>query len=168
MKVFNQHRRIYSTSKDELGKLIDTLSSENDLLWPHKLWPKMKFDKPLCCGANGGHGPIRYFVEEYQATSIIKFRFTGPSGFNGYHQYEVIEINPKQAELIHTLEMNTSGFAIFSWPLIYQPLHDALIEDSLSFSGLNLGMLPHVTRWSLWTKILRWIISKGRGRAQKF
>ena len=65
MKVVNIHSREYPVTSSEVGRLIDTLSSENDLLWPHRLWPRMKFDKPLTVSAKGGHGPIRYFVEEY-------------------------------------------------------------------------------------------------------
>ena len=66
MKVVNIHSREYPVASAEVGRLVDTLSSENDLLWPHQLWPRMKFDKPLAVSANGGHGPIRYFVEEYR------------------------------------------------------------------------------------------------------
>ena len=58
MKVINIHSRDYPVASAEVGRLIDTLSSENDLLWPHQLWPRMKFDRPLSVAAEGGHGPI--------------------------------------------------------------------------------------------------------------
>ncbi len=28
--------------------------------------------------------------------------------------------------------MSTHGLAVLSWPLVYRPMHDALIEDSLA------------------------------------
>ena len=60
MKVINIHSREYPIPSVEVGHLIDTLSSENDLLWPHALWPRMKFDKPLFVSAKGGHAPITW------------------------------------------------------------------------------------------------------------
>jgi hypothetical protein len=133
MKVINIHSREYPVSSAEVGRLVDTLSSENDLLRP-----RMKFDKPLAVSANGGHGPIRYFVEEYVPGKRVVFRFTGPKGFNGYHGYDVFELEKDKTELRETLKMNTHGMAQISWPLIFRPLHDALIEDS--FASLNCGL----------------------------
>ena len=167
MKVINIHSRILLASSKEVGALIDTLSSKNDLLWPHKLWPKMEFDKPLSVSATGGHGPIRYFVEEYSVGKHIKFCFTGPTGFDGYHGYDAIEIDSEKTELRQTLKMKARGIALLTWPLFFRPLHDALIEDSLSFAELHLNYTPTVARWSLYVRFLRWVISRGKGREQK-
>ena len=41
MKVVNFHSREFPVASDEVGRLVDTLSSENDFLWPHQLWPRM-------------------------------------------------------------------------------------------------------------------------------
>jgi hypothetical protein len=62
--------------------------------------------------------------------------------------------------------MNTYGFAILSWPLVYQPLHDALMEDSLATAQVSLGLTPEIQTWSLWVKILRWVASGGKARSQ--
>ncbi|MCP4369826.1 MAG: SRPBCC family protein [Deltaproteobacteria bacterium] len=167
MKVINIHSREYPVTSAEVGRLIDTLSSENDLLWPYQLWPRMKFDKPLSVSAKGGHGPIRYFVEEYVPGKRIVFRFTGPDGFDGYHGYDVFELGKDKTELRETLKMNTYGIARLSWPLIFRPLHDALIEDSLCFAELRLNLTPTVPDWSWWVKFLRWAISGGKSRPQK-
>lgn len=167
MKVVNIHRREYPVASTEVGRLVDTLSSNQDLLWPYKIWPRMKFDKPLSVSADGGHGPIRYFVEEYVPGKRVVFRFTGPIGFVGFHGYDVFELGKNKTELRETLKMNTHGIAQFSWPLIFRPLHDALIEDSLSFAELRLNLRPTVSKWSCWVKFLRWGMSGGKSSPQK-
>ena len=126
----------------------------------------MEFDRILSVGAVGGHGPIRYFVEAYTPGQSIKFRFTGPRGFNGYHGYEVLNSTAQSCILRHTLEMATQGPAIISWPLVFRPLHDALLEDSLALAQASLGVSPNVRKWSLWVKVLRWFVSKGRSHPQ--
>ncbi len=84
MKVINIHSREHPVSSKEVGLLLDSLASKNDLLWPHHLWPRMKFDKPLSVNAAGGHGPIRYYVEKYEPGKLVQFHFTGPKGFDGH------------------------------------------------------------------------------------
>jgi hypothetical protein len=166
MKVLNQHQRKIELSATQVGSLIDSLSSDEDLLWPTASWPKMKFDKPLGISAKGGHGPIRYFVETYLRGKSIGFRFMGPRGFHGTHRFDVIAESENSCCLQHTLEMNSTGLAILSWPLIFRPLHDALIEDSLATAQLNLGISPNIVQWSYWVKCLRWILSSGKSRTQ--
>jgi len=138
MQVFNRHQRRIPLPCARVGALIDSLASTEDLLWPHYLWPKMKFDKPLAISAKGGHGPIRYFVESYARGKSICFRFMEPKGFNGFHRYDVIAESENSCCLQHTLEMQTSLLAILSWPFIFRPLHDALIEDSLATAQLRI------------------------------
>jgi hypothetical protein len=167
MKVINIHSREYPVASTEVGRLVDTLSSEKDLLWPHQLWPRMKLDKPLSVSAKGGHGPIRYFVEEYVPGKRVVFRFTGPTGFDGFHKYEVFELKKGKTELRQTLKMKTHGMAQLSWPLIFRPLHDALIEDSLCLAALRLNLTLRIPRWSGWVKFLRWIFSGGKSQPQK-
>ncbi len=166
MKVINIHQRELDADPKQVGALIDTLASNNDRLWPNRMWPRMVFDKPLGIGADGGHGPIKYFVESYTPGKFIKFQFTGPKGFDGYHCYEVVDHNNSSCSLKHTLRMNTQGLAILSWPLIYRPMHDALIEDSLTNAEASLGLTPSTITWTLQVKLLRWIFSGGKARPQ--
>ena len=90
MKIHNVHERSLAAGADRVGALLDTLSSSRDALWPRGAWPPMRFDGPLAEGANGGHGPIRYTVESYTPGRSVRFRFTGPRGFDGFHGFEVI------------------------------------------------------------------------------
>jgi hypothetical protein len=117
----------------------------------------MKFDQPLQIGAKGGHGPIRYFVESYQQGKSIKFRFTGPKGFDGYHEFTIEEIGSTKTLLKHNLIMNTKGIAIFTWLLGFRPLHDALVEDAFDKAEMGLGISLEKKGWSGWVKFLRWI-----------
>lgn len=167
MKVLNMHEWELRESPERVGALIDSLASREDALWPNRCWPCMKFDRPLSVGAEGGHGPIRYFVKAYTAGKNILFQFTGPRGFNGHHRYEIIDLGPHRCVLRHTLEMNTSGPATASWPILFRPMHDALIEDSLAQAQASLGHTPLVRPWSAWVRVLRWLLSGGRPRPQK-
>lgn len=166
MEVLNVHERELEADLLQIGALIDSLASKEDRLSPKHLWPRMEFDRPLGVGATGGHGPIRYFVEEHTPGKSIKFRFTGPKGFDGFHGFEIVRDPTQLPVLRHTLKMRTYGLAILSWPLVYRPLHDALIEDSLATAQVSLGLTPRIQAWSLWVKILRWVVSGGKARAQ--
>lgn len=166
MKVVNIHERMLDAKANRVGSLIDSLSSRDDRLWPKHIWPSMQFDRSLGTGARGGHGPIRYFVEAYVPGRTIRFRFTGPRGLDGFHAFEVVSGTGRSVLLRHTLMMDTRGRAIVSWPLIFRPLHDALIEDALSKAEASLDLVPHVRAWSLWVRILRWAISRGQARPQ--
>lgn len=166
MKVLNIHERELYAGIKEVGALLGTLSSAQDALWPQGMWPRMKLDRALTPGAEGGHGPIRYFIEDYKPGRSIRFRFTGPRGFNGYHCYEVVPVNEKTTLLRHTLEMKTGGWAVFSWPFLYRPLHDALLEDSLTKAEASLGLVPQVKPWSRWVRLLRYALSGGEAQSQ--
>lgn len=166
MKVRNVHERELPAS-ERAAALIDSLGSKHDALWPRGSWPRLVLDRAPSVGASGGHGPIRYFVEQYVPGESIKFRFTRPKGFQGYHRYDMVKAGSEVVVLRHTLEMTTRGLAVLSWPLVFRPLHDALIEDSLATAETALGGTPRVRPWSLWVRLLRRIMSRGRAPRQQ-
>jgi len=168
VKVTNIHSRSYPVGNTEIGELLDSLGSKEDKLWPHRMWPPMKFDRPLSIGASGGHKPIQYFVEKYEAGKLVQFRFTAPRGFNGVHRLEVLAKGAKETELRHTIEMNTEGTALLSWPILVRPLHNALVEDALTLVEENFGLKKHVKSWSVYVRVLRWIMSGGKSGRQLF
>jgi hypothetical protein len=124
----------------------------------------MRFDRGLAVGAIGGHGPIRYTVDAYDPGRSVRFRFTGPPGFDGHHGYEIEEVGSGEARIRHVLEMKTSGRALLAWPLVYRPLHDALMEDSLDRAQALCGGVPEARTWPVWVRLLRWALSRARGR----
>ncbi len=166
MKVLNVHKRMLQTPAEKVGELLDSLSAKDDKLWPHQCWPRMKFDGPLAVGASGGHGPIQYSVEEYVPGKRVVFRFHGPKGFDGFHGYDVSEVDSDNAELRQTLEMKLHGLARITWPLLYRPLHDALIQDSFGNAERALGLQVHVSKWSWVVKVLRLMVSRGKAPKQ--
>ncbi len=162
MKVLNVHERELPASPQQLGALLDSLSSRDDALWPRQCWPRMALDRPLGVGAAGGHGPVRYVVEAHAPGQSIHFRFTGPRGFDGHHRLEIVPLTAQRCVLRHTLEMTTHGSARLAWPLVFRPLHDALLEDALAVAQASLGQAPVVQPWSLRVRVLRWLLSRGR------
>lgn len=152
MAVYNLHvRRLPSVDPD----LIDSLAGRADRLWPDKVWPAMRFDRPLGVGATGGHGPVRYQVVAYEPGHWVRFRFSGPRGFDGFHEFTVHRAD-KHAELHHLLAMTARGPARITWPLLWRPLHDALIEDSLDRAEqAATGTVRVPARWSRYVRLLR-------------
>jgi hypothetical protein len=144
--VLNVHTR---TVGDGAGALIDTLSGPDDRLWPGHPWPPMRLDGPLGVGAAGGHGPIRYTVAEYEPGRRARFRFTGPRGFHGFHEFTA-----DGPHLRHRIAMTVTGMARLSWPLVFRPLHDALLEESLDRACETTGAPCAPARRSLYVRLL--------------
>ena len=157
--VRNIHERELDAPPARVGELLDSLASQDDALWPHHLCPRMRFDRPLGVGAHGGHGPIRYVVEEYAPGESVTFRFVGPRGFDGFHRFDRISTSAGKVALRHTLEMTTRGRALLSWPLVFRPLHDALIEDAFAAAEAALGREPRIRPWSWRVRLLRAILA---------
>ncbi|MEV7614426.1 SRPBCC family protein [Streptomyces sp. NPDC089799] len=157
MGVHNVHERLLAATESEVGELLDTLASgDGDRLWPVPHWPRMEFDHPLGPGAVGGHGPVRYTVAGYAPGRWIRFEFTGPRGFHGFHELAVLPAGPDRARLHHTLSMSTRGAARLTWPLAWRPLHDACLEDGLDRAELACtGRVARPARRSPYVRLLR-------------
>jgi len=166
MRVSNVHERELNATVDEVGALVNSLASGRDGLWPGAIWPSMRLDRPLGVGAAGGHGPVRYVVEAFDPGRMVKFRFTEPKGFDGHHWFEVVPRGERFAVLRHSLQIDARGSALISWPLVFRPLHDALIEDALALAQTSLGLPSAVRPWSPWVQFLRWVLSRGKVRRQ--
>ena len=155
MRVHNAHERVYNSDANSVGALIDSLATSEDRLWPTERWPPMRLDQPLTVGAKGGHGPIRYAVEQYISGRRVFFRFLAPRGFKGAHGFEV-EPRGNRTVLRHVLQMETSGLALLSWHLVFRPLHDALIEDAFDKAAASIGRpAARPAGWSPYVRVLR-------------
>lgn len=154
LEIRNVHQRQLEPNPKN-NQLIDQLASSQDILWAHERWMPMHFDRPLQVGARGGHGSIGYDITEYTQGQQIRFRFTAPKGFEGWH-----ELTLKNNVMRHEINMVGHGKAIAIWFLI-RPIHDALVEDSLDKAqSWASGQLLKPRAWSLWVHGLRWLMSK--------
>lgn len=155
MKVLNVHERLCPGSEDDVGRLIDSLARPDDSLWPWEKWPAMRLYGALAEGTHGGHGPIGYFVELYEPSRRVRFRFTRPRGFVGFHEF-ALEKRTDGVALVHKLAAEMRGSALLSWPLLFRPLHDALIEDAFGKAEAVLaGSSARKVTWSPWVRFLR-------------
>jgi hypothetical protein len=166
LEVRNVHERLLPAPPSQVGLLLDSLADPSDQLWPGDRWPAMRFDRPLSVGAVGGHGPIRYRIEHYEPARMIRFRFTRPRGFGGTHGF-LVEAEAGGTLLRHELVMHVSGFARLTWPLVFRPLHDALIEDALDRASAALGQSVSVRRWPVRVRVLRALLKPRRSRKRR-
>lgn len=171
MAVYNVHERLLrGVSAQRAAELIDGLASPADELWPHQAWPPLRFDRPLSPGAAGGHGPVRYTVEEYVPGIRIQFRFTGPRGFDGFHSFVRLD-HPDGTVLRHVLVIRPRGPARLTWPLVFRWLHDALLEDSLdNAERAGTGSVDDPAGWSAYVRFLRGLarLRSTRGSDDRF
>lgn len=162
MKVLNIHTRIIDQPKAAVSRLLETLASEKDMVWPTEYWPAMRFLEGLKLHAKGGHGPIRYTVEDYNSGEVIQFQFTNPHGFHGYHKLEISELSDTQTQLKHTINMHAMGSGIWNWIFAIRHLHDALIEDAFDKVENHFSAEKKRSKWNLWVRILRSLL-KAKG-----
>ncbi len=154
--VFNAHERVLPAAPEVVGGLLDRLGSADDAIWPSDRWPALELDKPLSLGASGGHGPIRYHVVEYDPGRFVRFRFSAPAGFLGHHEFIVERAGESSALLRHVVVLAPQGDARYTWPLIWRPLHDALMEDALDRAEAAVtGRAPPARPWTWWVRVLR-------------
>ncbi|MEZ4237083.1 MAG: hypothetical protein R3F59_13200 [Myxococcota bacterium] len=94
-------------------------------------------------------------MEDYAPGRRVVYRFTRPAGYDGGHRIDVHD-TPEGTRLEHRLEMRARGWARLTWPLVYRPLHDALLEDALDQAEAAVtGQPMRPRRWSPWVRALR-------------
>lgn len=160
MAVLNVHERSLACAGHRLGELLDRIVDLDEGLWPSATWPPMRLNGPLGVGARGGHGPIRYEVTQYVRGQWVRFQFAAPTGFHGFHEFEVESLDNERAIVRNTLAMRLTGTARLTWPLVFRPLHDALIEDGLDQAERLATGASTDSRWSPYVHLLRSVIRR--------
>ena len=158
MNIVNRHSRIIARPKAALLDLFSKLATSDDPIWPKEKWPAIRFKEGLKVGANGGHGPIQYQVIAYDPAGMVTFQFQRPQGFQGVHQFEILEKSEGVTELRHTISMQTILTGTIIWLVAIRWLHDALLEDALDKVENALLHTNRRTPWSSWVKMLRWLL----------
>ncbi|MEV5547505.1 SRPBCC family protein [Streptomyces sp. NPDC052309] len=153
--VLNVHQRPLPAPPEAVGALIDSLGGEDDRLWPSD-WPPVRFEGPLAVGVAGGHGPVRYVVSHYVPGRWVRFRFTGPRGFEGFHEFSVESLGDGRTVLRNTLVLRPRGVRWLAWVLFFRPLHDAAFRHSLDCAEQALtGEVAVPVKWSWYVRLLR-------------
>jgi hypothetical protein len=162
MKIINTHQRKYEHPIDKISKIFESLSSTKDMMWPHERWSPMTLEQGLNVGSSGGHGPIKYFVSQYNPGRNVEFTFIEPSGFRGIHKFELNETINNSCLLKHQIKMNVSFKGFILWYFAIKWLHDALIEDCFDKVQNQISTTKSHTKWNAWVKILRALFKKDK------
>ena len=139
-----------------MGELLGGLGTDRDRLWPTERWPTipLKLDRPPAVGARGGHGLIRYRVEEYEPSRRLVFRFEPGQGLDGRHWFEIETAGDAGARLVHTIDTRVSGPTRLLSPALRR-MHDLVIEDVLDRAEVaTSGRRPAARRKPLWMRAL--------------
>ena len=160
MKIINIHERVYDHPVEVIGKVLSTLSSSDDRLWPHENWPPMILSNGLKEYSHGGHGPIRYFVSNYEESSSVEFTFTKPQEFIGTHRFDLTRISGGSTRLRHTIQMSLNLKGIIIWYFAIKWLHDGLLEDCLDKVHNQINEKRVQSPHNIWVKILRGILKR--------
>ena len=133
-------------------------------VWPSRTWPRLRLDAALSPSSSGGHGPIRYAVEEYLPGSRLRFRFDPSCGAVGTHELRVEPAGPDSCLLVHDIRARTRGPMLLLWPLAIRWLHEALVTDLLDNAERRLtgSLAEPPVRWSPWVRLLRRLASPRR------
>jgi hypothetical protein len=156
MRVQSRHARSLDATVEEVGRLVAALGSERDVLWPNEQWPgtQLEFDRPLGVGARGGHGVIRYSVEEYQPGRFVRFRFEPGQGLDGFHRFDIVPLRDGRTRLAHTLDTRLEGVTRLAQPLLLR-MHDTLIRQLLDNAQRATGGHVHnPTPMALWMRAM--------------
>ena len=82
----------------------------------------------------------------------FQFDFTG---FNGFHKFELKELETHKTELSHIIDMTTTGSATLKWTFAIRWLHDAYIEDAFDNVENHFSVNKKISKWSWWVRTLR-------------
>jgi len=118
-------------------------------MWPRGRWPELRPE---------GIGFLRHELLEHERGRSRRYRITGPDGFTGWHGWDV-RANGATV-LRHVVEAECRGLARLGWPLVIQPIHNALHEDVLDRAEAAVGGSPRGTEWSRWVRFLRWALGR--------
>ena len=111
---------------------------------------------------------VNYAPRAQVQGNLVAFVHAPPPGFVGHHEFvleRAAEEGPGAVRLRHVLMMTPADNARLTWPLVWKPLHDALMEDALdraesAVTGRALPPRP----WSWYVRLLRRLV---RGRLRR-
>lgn len=151
--ISNVHCRRLPVRACDVRRALDSLGTPTDQIWPSDRWPALRLSDGLRPGSRGGHGPIRYVVEEVSDQAIV-FRFERPA-LHGTHRFEV-QPDGLACVVRHVLEARPALGTRIAWMLATRWLHDALLQDLLDNLTREVGgQVRRPARWSGYVRLLR-------------
>ncbi|GLZ79859.1 hypothetical protein Afil01_46660 [Actinorhabdospora filicis] len=151
----NVHSRVIDAPAHVIDGLLAGLATREDRVWPSPRWWPIRFDGPVVPGARGGHGPVRYAVEDV-GVGRVRFRFDPRIGLRGYHEFTRAEDGGGRTVVTHVLEGRASGWMRVLWPLMVRWCHDELTEDALdNLEAAATGRLGAPRRGKAWARLWR-------------
>ncbi|WP_129664573.1 DUF2867 domain-containing protein [Phytoactinopolyspora endophytica] len=152
----NVHERTIDAPAEKVASLLEHIGQTGDRLWPSPAWMPMRLDGPVQVGADGGHGPVLYWVSEYEPGHRVRFAFHPKCGIEGYHELVIEPAGSDRCVIRHVLDAQLLGVMRVVGPLAVRWVHDAVIEDLLDNAERSAtGTVAHPARWSPWVKVLR-------------
>ena len=139
MKVMNVHKR---ELPGDGASVLDHLEG----IWPTERWPML---------TEHGLGFLHHELVTHEPGHRIVYRITGPRGLSGWHGWELAG-----STMRHTVEGSSSGLMLLVWPLIVQPIHDALHEDVLDRVESACGGAPAPHPYSRRVRLLRSVLRR--------
>ena len=124
----NVHERHIDAPMETVVQLLATLASVDDRVWPGDRWPPLRLDRGLVVGSAGGHGYVRYRVDTVERDRVA-FRFDPKLHMDGTHTFAIAP-DGDGTRIRHTIVATPARAMRVVWPLIIEPLHDALTEDA--------------------------------------
>ena len=147
--------RIHNVHEREVGDASAAIERIEEF-WPGDRWTSLRLDRPLGVGARSGRAVVREEVVEYAPRERLVFRITQPKGIEAQHRFDA-----NGSVLRHTVEGRATGLMRVGWPLVIEPLHDALLEDLLDRAQ---GAAAPTRTYSARVRFLRWSFGKLRRR----
>jgi hypothetical protein len=157
--VTNEHARRLPAPAEVVGRLLDRLGRPGDPLWPSPPWVPMRLDRPLFVGADGGHGPVRYYVSRYEPGRLVEFTFHERTGLLGTHTLEIEPAGSDACVLRHRLIARPVGIQQIMWPAVIRSCHDTVLEHLLDNAELAVTgrvarpvVYPWRARLAIWAE----------------
>jgi hypothetical protein len=152
--ISNVQSRWIAAPIEVVGPLLDRLADPEDGTWAPPPWPRLRMDRGLEVGSQGGHAPIRYRVTGYQPGRWLRCQFSDRMGVDGYHEFTVRELDGG-TEVSHLLVGGLHGRMRLVWPLVIRWLHEALLGDLLDgWERRATGDVRRPYRWSPWVRLV--------------
>ncbi|ORM34112.1 DUF2867 domain-containing protein [Williamsia sp. 1135] len=154
MTMRNVHERVIDAPADVVGPLLEDLGQDGDRLWPSPAWVPMKLDRRVGAGADGGHGPIRYQITEFEPGRRVRFEFHERTGVDGFHEFIVEPVGSDRCIARHVMEIRPRGVMRLLFPLAIESMHDAVLEDLLgNLEREATGTVTAPAVWSPWARL---------------